>query len=173
MKAKVVLAISVLSLIALSGYTRKLRNHSIVKNQQEPSDYLIGIKRFYEAEGPTAPIPTKLGFVIHGRLFESFRNGFKLAAVTFQEDGRVIYDIDRLQKSRLYTITNDWITIVIPLDSNYRRHFTPLCCPSYMLLAVPDGISMEDFDTVRQAKALGVQVLEGVSSANVPRITYP
>jgi hypothetical protein len=42
-----------------------------------------------------------------------------------------------------------------------------------MLLAVPDGISMEDFDTVRQAKALGVQVLEGVSSANVPRITYP
>jgi hypothetical protein len=173
MNTKVALTISVLSLVALSGYVTKVRNHSIVKNHQEATDSLIGIKRFYEAEGPTAPIPTKLGIVANGRSFESFRSDFKLAAVAFQEEGRVIYDIDRLQKSRLYTITDDWITIVIPLDSTYRLHFTPLCCPSYMLLAVPDGVSMEDFRTVRQAEALGVKILHVTHSSNVPRIIYP
>jgi hypothetical protein len=128
--------------------------------EEEEKHYIVAVGRSYDgAEGASAPIPTQLQIVADGKLLRPFRSGFKVAGVVFQGSGPV-NDIDKLQKSDLYDITDGFVQVGIPLDHEFRNRFAPLCCPKYLLLVVPNEVNMNDFATMRQAKALGVTVLE-------------
>ena len=70
-----------------------------------------------------------------------------------------VNDIDKLQKSDLYDIIDGFVQVVIHLDDEFRNRFH-VCCPQYLLLVVPKELNMNDFATIRQAKALGVRVLQ-------------
>ena len=104
-----------------------------------------------------------LGVIANGRAVWSKRDDFRLAGVMFHYSGTLDrYDVSGLSKSQLYDIEQGYVLIMISptsgfLDENHRG----IAGTTYLLLLVPNRISMSQFETIHQAQRLGVVVLGG------------
>jgi hypothetical protein len=103
---------------------------------------------------------------IHGRviadggLLQKYHGDYKLAAVAFFHIASVdAYDEEGLQKSSLYEIRDEPIEIAIPWSDTFRKMVLQGDTgTNYVLLLIPKGVSMPDFETLHQAEALGVKI---------------
>jgi hypothetical protein len=110
--------------------------------------------------------PHERGFIgaeVRGDLLFDYRNKFKVAVVAYKWDGLIdINDAPNLQKSNLFDITNNReIRIKIKMNEEFvdelrKGHLMT----NYSILLVPNGVTMDQFTTLRQAKALGIKVME-------------
>jgi hypothetical protein len=101
--------------------------------------------------------------VANGRTLTSYSANYKLAAIAFHYYGMSdVDDVSTLQKSNLYDIKDqEAINILIPVTDVFREEMAHAGWgTNYGLLLVPNGVSMDQFSTIRQAKALGVKVMQ-------------
>lgn len=86
---------------------------------------------------------------------------YKLMGVIYHfPEGVDRYDIKGISKSTAYEIRPEPIDILIPYNQNFRNEIAiGEHGSSYGLLAVPIGVAPEQFDTLRQAIALGARIL--------------
>jgi len=105
-----------------------------------------------------------LAVVADGSRLLSYAPKFKIAAVAFHWIPlRDVADVTELQKSRLFDIKNAEIEIGIQTDNKFIDETKRMRGTAYVLLLVPNGITMDEFVTLRQAYLLGVKKLDGVS----------
>jgi hypothetical protein len=96
-----------------------------------------------------------------GELFRQYRNSYYLAAVAFHQFGVDIPDVPHLQKSGSYDIKDGRISMAIQLDQQFLNAIAQGAVnTNYALLLVPEKVRMNQFDTLRQATALGVRVMQ-------------
>jgi hypothetical protein len=70
-------------------------------------------------------------------------------------------DVSGISKSNEYDIRDEQVYIAIPWNKNFIDEFAKgEVRSSYALLAVPSSVTKEQFDTLRQAEALGALILE-------------
>jgi len=70
-------------------------------------------------------------------------------------------DVSNISKSALFEIRDERITIPILWNSTFIKEFKAgVRNTDYTLLALPVGVSPDQFDTLRQAVALGAKILE-------------
>lgn len=99
-----------------------------------------------------------------GDYFGNYAEDYKLAGVIFlyHPNGVDPSDQPLLNKSGLYDIRPEHETLSIPWSDEYRqeliRNGPRGTGTDYALLLVPKGVEMTQFDTLHQAKALGVKV---------------
>jgi hypothetical protein len=74
-----------------------------------------------------------------------------------------ILDSRDLQKSGLYDIKDESITIFIHLDQSFVETMRRERGTSYYLLLVPKAVQMDQFTTPREAESLGVKLIDGRS----------
>jgi len=96
-----------------------------------------------------------------GRLLQSRRGKYQLAAVAFDYFGtQDVKDTPDLSKSSLYDIQDGDVQIAIPFsDSLIADKQQGKTGTNFMLLLVPKGIGINQFNTIHEAEALGVKVL--------------
>lgn len=90
---------------------------------------------------------------------------FKLFAVAVHYDGKQdILDTKNLRKSNLFDIVSFPTTIVIPLDDKFIQEVKDgIRGTNYFLLLIPNGVSVDEFETLRQARRLGVELVTSSS----------
>jgi hypothetical protein len=70
-------------------------------------------------------------------------------------------DVSGISKSTEFDIRGEQIDIEIPWNEKFRNEFASgERMIAYALLAIPIGVTGEQFDTLRQAEALGARILE-------------
>ena len=104
--------------------------------------------------------PPSVAIVANGHLLMKYRSSFKITGVCFIGFGTHDFLDDDLEKSGLHEITDDRIPIRIPLSQNFLDRHRGYSGTNYELLLVPNGVTMDQFATTRQAQALGVRVLQ-------------
>jgi hypothetical protein len=96
-----------------------------------------------------------------GTKLQSFKNHFRLGAIAFHYSGTPdVVDIVTRSKSVTYEIADDArIRLFIPFDPLFLHewHSENLSGTNYYLLLVPANINMGQFNTLREAAALGVK----------------
>jgi hypothetical protein len=101
---------------------------------------------------------------VHSRLFMQYRNGYKLAVVCFFYDGiGDVLDAPQIQVSKLYDISGADLEMKALWSSSFKellfkKHASGL---ENLVLLIPSGIDPGQFDTLRQAKGLGVKIFDG------------
>jgi hypothetical protein len=111
---------------------------------------------------PGAPLQgvKSLTVTIDGTVIpKSIRKRYRIAAVAFHYTGAKDVDDVEMSKSRAYDITDNTITLLIPLSDTFRHEMLVegLRQTTYYILLVPQEYAMDDFATLRQAQALGVK----------------
>jgi hypothetical protein len=111
--------------------------------------------------GASWPIPgltPQVYMVINGRLLSSFEQTHHVAGVAFHQFG--ISDPDNvrdLQKSELHDIRDEDIRIDAILNASFMDEFSRGARgTTYKALLIPNGIRMEDFQTLHEAYRMGV-----------------
>jgi hypothetical protein len=93
----------------------------------------------------------------------STREKYRMAAVALHSDGsKDPDDVEILARSAEHDIVDGNVPILLPVTERFRADYGPLLHwvgTGYLLLLVPKPVSMESFETIRQAKALGVKVV--------------
>ena len=70
-------------------------------------------------------------------------------------------DVNGISKSTEFDIRDEQIDIEIPWNQKFRSEFASgVRMSAYALLTIPIGVTGEQFDTLRQAEALGARILE-------------
>jgi hypothetical protein len=70
-------------------------------------------------------------------------------------------DVSVISKSAEFDIRGEQIDLEIPWNEKFRTEVANrLVGTSYTLLAIPVGVTPDQFDTLRQAEALGARILE-------------
>lgn len=129
-------------------------------------EYMVSWGIWGSPSGNGPPIPAErveaLRVVVQGLLLQQFKSSCKIAGVAFHYSGTTdIDDAQALQKSGLYDIYKGPITIRIPLDEQFRKSLiVGTWGTNYSLLLVPNGISIDRFATLREAKKLGIRILQ-------------
>ena len=95
-----------------------------------------------------------------GHLFADLATTHKLIGLVVQYDGlQDIRDTVGLQKSKTYEIRDAELNIVVRVDDDFMRAVNRgVRQTSYALLVVPNGVTEQDFTTMRAAMNLGVIV---------------
>jgi len=102
--------------------------------------------------------------VVDGTLLLSYRSKYKLVGACFHNIGTGDVLDRRLSKSALYDIQDSPIRITIPWSHQYAMEVSEgNNGTGYDLLGVPLGVSPDQFETLRQALALGCKRLKRVS----------
>jgi hypothetical protein len=129
---------------------------TLLPSQDVPTNYV-------RAWGWDAQDPNHKGSVLaDGRALFSKHSKFRLAAVCFHYFGLGDpKDATNLSKSGLYDILQADIPIIIPYNDTFLAEWKQenKSGTNYYLLLVPIGIKMNQFDTIHEAEALGVQLI--------------
>lgn len=122
---------------------------------------------YFRTYGPLAPPGSDwrknpfLKVETKGELFRPYRNSYYLAAVAFHQISVDLPDVPNLQKSGSYDIKDGRITMAIQLDQQFINAIGQGAVnTNYALLLVPNKVRMDQFETLRQATALGVRVMQ-------------
>jgi hypothetical protein len=122
----------------------------------QPKTYLL-------AWGWNQRDPNHQGWIrADGRALFDRHSKFRIAGVCFHYLGLGDpKDTSTLSKSDLYDITQDDVNIVIPYTATFitEWHQAHINGTNYILLLVPMGIKMNQFETLHEAEALGVQMI--------------
>ena len=96
---------------------------------------------------------------VNGKEVAKYKKEYRLAGVAFHsEAGTDLTDVNRLQMSKLLDIRDEQQMLVISLDDTFRNEMKQGRAPThYVLLFVPFGVTLDQFQTLRQAKNLGVR----------------
>jgi len=149
--------ITMIGLMLLTGYDVYDRHH--------PTSPVSGTLMTYWGSLTPAPQPIdniRLMVTTNGAYFAKYKTTSRLAAVAFRYYGTSdILDTTGLQKSGLFDITDQPISLVMKVDSQFtdtmKRGDTETI---YYLLLVPRDVTMEQFNTLRQAQLAGVKLME-------------
>ncbi len=94
------------------------------------------------------------------RLPPSIRRNYRIAAVADHDIGDIDTDDAELLKSSARDIVDGPISMLIPLTENFRNEYRQGDRgTNFYLLIVPKEVSPSQFDTLRQAKALGAKII--------------
>jgi hypothetical protein len=98
--------------------------------------------------------------VADGHALLSYADRFHVAAMAFHYDGTVDEDDVKPLKSNTFDIRDADMEIRIPVGGQYRNELLMgFKVTNYALMLLPKEVSVLEFDTIRQAKALGARVL--------------
>jgi hypothetical protein len=122
---------------------------------------------YLDSWGLNFPFPnaTANKMELSGSVLMPYRINYRVAGACFRYHGTAdILDATGLQKSGLYDIKDEALKIEMPWDSSFidtiKRGEVETSCS---LLLVPNGVTMDQFSTLRQAEAIGVKVLQTVA----------
>jgi hypothetical protein len=112
--------------------------------------------------GPQPIESMRLMVTTNGLYFAEYKKAARLAAVAFRYYGTGdVLDASGLQKSGLFDITDQPISLLIQVDSEYKNTMKRGDTETmYYLLLVPRDVNMDQFNTLRQAQLAGVKLLE-------------
>jgi hypothetical protein len=106
--------------------------------------------------------PLSSFMVVDGnRIADMVGNDFKLIGLCFHFYSGDRLDAKEISKSAIYDIKPELISIVIPWNDDFRAAVARGEMGSdYTLLALPPDVGASQFDTIRQAEAIGAKLLE-------------
>jgi hypothetical protein len=90
---------------------------------------------------------------------------FRLAAVCYHNRGTIdTRDISDLQKSSLHDLRDEDVQMTIQLNTKFMDEYLKQgwTNTNYVAIVVPNGVTMDQFSTMRQAFSLGVLSVSGV-----------
>jgi len=111
--------------------------------------------------GTTESIDTWSGMLYasaDGDRLVPYKTKYRVSAIAYHDYGLVDpTEIRNLSKSSLYEISTGEIYMSFKINEQFREEARQGARgTSYRILLVPHGVTMDQFDTLKQAKALGV-----------------
>ena len=107
---------------------------------------------------PTPGQAPNVRVTVDGHLIDDFKDGYRVGAIAFHASGATAAeDVRELEKSSLFDIHPEPMDIRIFLSVHFMDLFTSgLRGTNYRAVLVPNGVRMEDFQTLHEAYKLGV-----------------
>jgi hypothetical protein len=120
--------------------------------------------------------PTSCYEDVNGHAFLSRRAAYKLAIGCFVYDGKQdVLDAPYLQVSNLYDIRDATVTIRSIYQEYFRGYMEQMHAIGIevALLNVPEGVTPNQFMTLRQARAVGVKIVHITLAKAIWSVTQP
>lgn len=135
-------------LLGLSFYTQS----------QQPKPQFQQYMTNWGIQADAHGVPLRATIVANGATLQDRASNYKVAAAVVRYDGtHDLLDTPNLRKSAVYDIPNEPIGLYIPLPADFLKGPGAV---AFVLLAVPNGTSMDQFSTLREAKVHGVVILQ-------------
>jgi len=97
---------------------------------------------------------------LDGRLLDSLKDGYRIVGVCYHYASGERYDLGNLSKSALYDIRPEEIHVVIQWSDVFADELIKGAHGThYALLAVPIGLTPDQFHTLREAQGLGAKIV--------------
>lgn len=105
--------------------------------------------------------------LINGDRFLKFAGHYRVAGACYAYDGvGDVLDVPKLQVGKTHDIINGQIEMVTRFGPGFMEYLQEngAIGLSHVVLLIPNGVDPGDFSTLRQAKAMGVKIVNGGTS---------